>query len=306
MMIQIPAVLSKAQVAELRTRIDAAEWIDGNATSGFQAAMAKNNQQLPQDGAAAREVGAIVVQALQANPLFVSAALPRTILPPLFNRYGVGMGFADHVDNAIRRDPSTGQPLRTDMSITVFLSDPDDYDGGELVVEDAYGSHLVKLTAGSAILYPASSLHHVTQVTRGVRTASFFWIQSHVRDDAARATLFDMDMALQGLRGQLGDDHASLVSLTGVYQASSWTALVAATGVILSAIYALSLYRRVVFGEMTNPALAHITDLDWREIAIFVPLIASTLYLGFQPDIIFNITGASVDALVAAWRGAGG
>ena len=217
MMLQIPDVLTADEVARCRAILDAADWIDGNATSGFQAAMAKNNQQLPQDGAAAREVGAIVVQALQAHPLFVSAALPRTILPPLFNRYGVGMGFADHVDNAVRRDPSTGQPLRTDLSITVFLSDPDDYDGGELVVEDAFGSHIVKLPAGGLILYPASSLHHVTAVTRGVRTASFFWIQSLVRDDAKRGLLLDMDVAIQRLSGAVGPTDASVLSLTGTY-----------------------------------------------------------------------------------------
>jgi PKHD-type hydroxylase len=216
-MIQIPDVLTPDEVAHCRAVLDAADWIDGNATSGFQAAMAKNNQQLPQDGAAAREVGTLIVQALQANPLFVSAALPRTILPPLFNRYGVGMGFADHVDNSIRRDPSTGQPLRTDLSITVFLSDPEDYDGGELVVEDSYGSHLVKLAAGAAILYPASSLHHVTQVTRGVRTASFFWIQSLVRDDAKRALLLDMDVSIQRLSGSVGPTDPSVLSLTGTY-----------------------------------------------------------------------------------------
>ena len=216
MMLQIPDVLTPDEVAHCRAILDAADWIDGNATSGFQAAMAKNNQQLPHDGAAAREVGAIVAQALNANPLFVSAALPRTILPPLFNRYGVGMGFGDHVDNAIRRDPSTGLPLRTDLSATLFLTDPDDYDGGELVVEDAFGSHIVKLPAGGLILYPASSLHHVTEVTRGVRTASFFWIQSLVRDDAQRALLFDLDMAIVRLT-QDAPGHEALVSLTGSY-----------------------------------------------------------------------------------------
>ena len=216
-MIQIPDVLTADEVAHCRAILDAAAWVDGNATSGFQAAMAKTNQQLPQDGAAAREVGAIVVQALQANPLFVSAALPRTILPPLFNRYGVGMGFGDHVDNAIRRDPSTGLPLRTDLSATLFLSDPDDYDGGELVVEDAFGSHIVKLAAGGLILYPASSLHHVTTVTRGVRTASFFWIQSLVRDDAKRGLLLDMDVAIQRLSGAVGAVDPSVLSLTGTY-----------------------------------------------------------------------------------------
>lgn len=217
MMLQIPDVLTADEVAHCRAILDAAAWVDGNATSGFQAAMAKTNQQLPQDGAAAREVGAIIVQALQANPLFVSAALPRTILPPLFNRYGEGMGFGDHVDNAIRRDPSTGLPLRTDLSATLFLSDPDDYDGGELVVEDAFGSHIVKLPAGGLILYPASSLHHVTTVTRGVRTASFFWIQSLVRDDAKRGLLLDMDVAIQRLSVAVGAVDPSVLSLTGTY-----------------------------------------------------------------------------------------
>jgi PKHD-type hydroxylase len=217
MMLQIPDVLTADEVAHCRAILDAADWIDGNATSGFQAALAKNNQQLPQDGAAAREVGAIVAQALNANPLFVSAALPRTVLPPLFNRYGEGMGFGDHVDNAIRRDPSTGLPLRTDLSATLFLTDPDDYDGGELVVEDAFGSHIVKLPAGGLILYPASSLHHVTAVTRGVRTASFFWIQSLVRDDAKRGLLLDMDVAIQRLSGVAGSTDPSVLSLTGTY-----------------------------------------------------------------------------------------
>ena len=217
MMLQIPDVLTADEVARCRAILDAADWIDGNATSGFQAAMAKNNQQLPQDGAAAREVGAIVAQALNANPLFVSAALPRTLLPPLFNRYGVGMGFADHVDNAIRRDPSTGLPLRTDLSATLFLTDPDDYDGGELVVEDAFGSHIVKLPAGGLILYPASSLHHVTPVTRGERIASFFWIQSLVRDDARRGLLLDMDVAIQRLSGVAGSADPAILSLTGTY-----------------------------------------------------------------------------------------
>jgi PKHD-type hydroxylase len=217
MMLQIPDVLTPDQVAHCRAILDAADWVDGNVTSGFQAALAKVNQQLPQDGAAARQVGAIVVQALQANPLFVSAALPRTILTPLFNRYGPGMGFGDHVDNSIRRDPVTGAPLRTDLSATLFLSDPDDYEGGELVVEDAYGSHIVKLPAGGLILYPASSLHHVTTVTRGTRTASFFWIQSLVRDDAKRGLLLDMDVAIQRLSGAVGAADPSVLSLTGTY-----------------------------------------------------------------------------------------
>jgi len=217
MMLQIADVLTPDEVAHCRATLDAATWVDGNVTSGFQAAMAKNNQQLPQEGAAARAVGAIIVAALQANPLFVSAALPRTILSPMFNRYGEGMGFGHHIDNSIRRDPVTGATLRTDLSATLFLSDPDDYDGGELVVEDAFGSHIVKLPAGGLILYPASSLHHVTEVTRGVRTASFFWIQSLVRDDAKRGLLLDMDVAIQRLSGAVGTADPSVLSLTGTY-----------------------------------------------------------------------------------------
>ena len=217
MMLQIPEVLTKAQVAECRAILDAAPWADGNITSGFQAALAKQNQQLPQESEAARTVGAIILAALETHPLFVSAALPRTILSPMFNRYGQGMGFGDHIDNAVRRDPVTGQRLRTDLSATLFLSEPDDYDGGELVVDDLYGSHAVKLSAGDLILYPASSVHHVTPVTRGVRTASFFWIQSLVRDDARRALLLDMDVAIQRLSLAVGAADPSIVGLTGTY-----------------------------------------------------------------------------------------
>lgn len=217
MMLQIPEVLTKAQVAQCRAIMDAAPWADGNITSGFQAATAKNNQQLPQDGEAAKAVGAIILAALEVNPLFVSAALPRTILSPMFNRYGQGMGFGDHIDNSIRRDPVTGQRLRTDLSATLFLCEPEDYDGGELVVDDLYGSHSVKLGAGDLILYPASSLHHVTAVTRGTRTASFFWIQSLVREDAKRSLLLDMDVAIQRLSRTVGVDDPSILGLTGTY-----------------------------------------------------------------------------------------
>jgi PKHD-type hydroxylase len=217
MMLQIPQVLTKDQVAELRALIDAAPWVDGNVTSGFQAALAKNNQQLPQAGDAARAAGAMIVAALERHPLFVSAALPHHVLPPLFNRYGEGQGFGDHIDNAIRRDPQTGVNLRTDLSATLFLSEPEDYDGGELVVDDLYGSHAVKLAAGDLILYPASSLHHVTPITRGTRTASFFWIQSLVRDDAKRALLLDMDVAIQRVSQTAGPADLAVLSLTGTY-----------------------------------------------------------------------------------------
>lgn len=217
MMLQIPEALTKAQVAECRAILDAGSWVDGNVTSGFRAAMAKNNEQLPQDSDEARRVGGVITRALEANPLFVSAALPHVILSPMFNRYGEGMGFEDHVDNAIRRDPVTGQRLRTDLSCTLFLAEPEDYDGGELVVNDLYGDHVVKLAAGDAILYPSTSLHHVTPVTRGVRVASFFWIQSLVRDDARRALLLDMDVAIQRLSRKVEQDDQAILSLTGVY-----------------------------------------------------------------------------------------
>ncbi|USQ95928.1 Fe2+-dependent dioxygenase [Caulobacter sp. RL271] len=217
MMLQIPQVLTKAQVAECRAILDAGPWVDGNLTSGFQAAMAKTNQQLPQESEAARTVGAAIVQALNAHPLFVSAALPNFILPPMFNRYGEGMGFKDHVDNAIRRDPVSGRTLRTDLSATLFLEEPENYDGGELVVNDLYGDHVVKLAAGDMILYPSTSLHHVTPVTRGMRTASFFWIQSLIRDDAKRTILLDMDVAIQRLAREVAPDSPGILSLTGVY-----------------------------------------------------------------------------------------
>ena len=217
MMLQIPEVLTKAQVAECRAILDAGPWVDGNLTSGFQAALAKTNEQLPQDCEAARRVGETILAALDANPLFVSAALPRRILPPMFNRYGAGMGFKDHVDNAIRRDPLSGQRLRTDLSATLFLEEPGAYDGGELVVNDLYGDHVVKLAAGDMILYPSTSLHHVTPVTRGRRVASFFWIQSLVRDDAKRALLLEMDVAIQRLAAKVSHADEGVLSLTGVY-----------------------------------------------------------------------------------------
>ncbi len=217
MLLQIPGVLTRTQVSEVRGRFDAAPWTDGNVTSGHQAALAKRNEQLPGESAEAREVGALIVAALDRHPLFVSAALPHTILSPLFNRYGEGHGFDTHVDNSIRRDPRTGARIRTDLSMTVFLSDPDEYEGGELTVEDTYGAHAVKLEAGDAILYPASSLHHVMPITRGVRVASFFWIQSLVRSDAHRALLFDMDVAIQSLGARVGHGDAAVVALTGAY-----------------------------------------------------------------------------------------
>jgi len=216
MMLQIPGVLGKDEVARLRGLIDAADWTDGNVTSGFQSALAKQNRQLPEGSDPARDAGAAILAALERHPLFVSAALPARIFPPLFNRYGVGDGFGDHIDNSIRRDRE-GRQLRTDLSATLFLTEPEDYDGGELTVDDTYGVHQVKLAAGDMILYPASSLHRVEAITRGARVSSFFWIQSLVRDDARRALLFDMDMAIQRAGAGLGVGDAAVVSLTGAY-----------------------------------------------------------------------------------------
>ena len=217
MLLQIPGVLTKAEVAACRAALDTAEWVDGNTTSGHQAALAKRNEQLPLTGEVAKAEGARIVAALERNPLFVSAALPQTILPPLFNRYGAGHGFDNHVDNAIRMNPVTGRRIRTDLSATLFLAEPDEYDGGELTIEDTYGDHVVKLEAGDMILYPSTSLHNVTPVTRGVRVASFFWIQSLIRNDAQRALLFDMDIAIQSLAAKTAQNEAGIVQLTGVY-----------------------------------------------------------------------------------------
>ena len=216
MLLHIPEVFRKDEVARLRAILDAGPWADGNATSGHQSARAKHNAQLPQDCDAAREVGAIVEQALAANPMFVSAALPHTVFPPLFNRYEGGQAFAAHVDNAIRAHPS-GLRIRSDLSATLFLSEPEDYDGGELVIDDVYGPQSVKLPAGDLILYPSKSLHRVTPVTRGARVSSFFWIQSLVKDDAARQTLFQLDVATQRVAVGSGPGDQAVLELTGVY-----------------------------------------------------------------------------------------
>ena len=217
MMLHIPNVLTLEQVQECRQLLGQATWHDGNATSGFQSAMAKNNLQLAQDSAAASKIGALIVQALHNNALFISAALPETIFPPLFNCYQEGQGFGIHVDNAIRMDPSTGQKVRTDLSATLFFSEPHEYDGGELVVEDTYGAHSVKLPAGDMILYPSSSLHQVLPITRGQRVCSFFWLQSMIREDAQRSLLFDLDTSIQEVNQAMGAGHATSVQLTGVY-----------------------------------------------------------------------------------------
>ena len=217
MLIAIPDLLDAAGVARVRDLIDAAGWSDGNATSGHQSALAKRNEQLPEDSPAAREAGAIVLDALAASPLFVAAALPLKVFPPLFNRYTGGQDFGLHVDNAVRIRRGSDFRIRSDLSATLFLEDPAAYDGGELVIEDRFGPQSVKLPAGHMVLYPASSLHKVTPVTRGSRVASFFWIQSMVRDDGARRLLFDLDQGVQGAAAAMGQGDASVVALTGVY-----------------------------------------------------------------------------------------
>jgi PKHD-type hydroxylase len=216
MIIEIEDVLDAAACARMLDALDAAPWADGRMTAGYQSALAKNNHQLPEDSDIALRLGGQVLAALDRCLLFQSAALPAGIFPPLFNRYGPGQSFGVHVDNAIRptRD---GRRIRTDLSATLFLSPPDSYEGGELVIEDGSASHAVKLPAGRMVLYPATTLHEVRPVTRGVRTSCFFWVQSLVAEQARRGVLFDMDLAIQRLRADVGDTHPSLIALTGAY-----------------------------------------------------------------------------------------
>lgn len=216
MLLQVPQVLSSEQVAQFRQALGQADWADGRITAGYQSAQAKHNQQLPEDSPVAQQLGDVILQALQRSPLFLSAALPLKVFPPLFNRYEGGQSFGSHVDNAIRQVRGTPHRVRTDLSATLFLSEPGDYDGGELVIEDTYGLHNVKLPAGDLVLYPASSLHLVRPVTRGARVASFFWIQSMVRDDGQRTMLYDLDRATQQVHRDLPDSPAA-VQLTGIY-----------------------------------------------------------------------------------------
>jgi PKHD-type hydroxylase len=216
MLLHVPGVLTGEQVSRVRQMIDQAEWVDGRVTAGPQSARTKQNLQLPEDSPAARQTGELILAALQRSALFMSAALPLKVYPPMFNRYAGGHSFGSHVDNSIRQVPGTPHRVRTDLSATLFLADPGDYDGGELVAEDTYGVHRVKLPAGDMVLYPSTSLHHVTPVTRGERIASFFWIQSLVRDDGRRTLLFEMDTAIQRLARDV-PDHQSTVQLTGVY-----------------------------------------------------------------------------------------
>ena len=216
MMIAIPDVLDAAMLGKVRAAIEAGEWVDGNATAGHQAALAKRNRQLTEDGDASRTARALVVAALEKSPTFIAAALPLKVVPPLFNRYAGGEAFGTHIDNAIRlgRD---GLRVRTDLSATLFLADPESYDGGELVVEDRAGAQTVKLPAGHLLLYPASSLHRVEPVPRGTREACFFWVQSMIRDDGARRILFDLDNAVRQVAAAQGHDARATIELTGVY-----------------------------------------------------------------------------------------
>lgn len=216
MLLHVPNVLTAEQVADCRRQLDAADWIDGRVTAGHQSAKAKDNAQLPEDSPVARQLGQMILSALERNPLFLAGALPLKIFPPLFNRYAGGQSFGNHVDNAVRQVRNTPHRVRTDISATLFLAAPSEYDGGELMIDDTYGSHSVKLPAGDLVLYPATSLHRVQPVTRGARIASFFWIQSMVRDDGERTLLFDLDLAIQRLGSDV-PDHPSVVQLTGIY-----------------------------------------------------------------------------------------
>jgi PKHD-type hydroxylase len=226
MLLQVPDVLSPADVQMAREMLDATNWVDGRVTAGHQSARTKDNLQVPEDHPNARRLGSVILEALQRHPLFISAALPLRVFPPLFNKYEGGGSFGSHVDNAIRQVPGTPHRIRTDLSATLFLSSPDEYDGGELCVEDTYGVHRVKLPAGHMVLYPATSLHFVTPVTRGARVASFFWIQSLIRDDTQRTLLFDLDTAIQRISRDV-PDHPASVQLTGVYHnlLRQWTEL---------------------------------------------------------------------------------
>lgn len=219
MLLHIPRVLDVAQVADCRRRLAGAGWVDGRITAGFQSARSKNNLQLAEADPVARELSGIIRAALDHNPMFFAAALPRRVFTPLFNRYGVGNGFGDHIDNAVRYENTpgqVGQPVRTDLSATLFLSDPEEYDGGELIIGATTGTQRVKLPAGDMVLYSATTVHRVEPITRGERLASFFWIQSMVREDGERALLLDLDVAIQKLN-QDHPGHASAVELVGIY-----------------------------------------------------------------------------------------
>ncbi|ENU18312.1 PKHD-type hydroxylase [Acinetobacter bohemicus ANC 3994] len=213
----IPNVLSKEQVAEFRQMMETANWVGGKVTAGTLSASVKQNQQLSEQDPLTHHLSELVIQAIWKHPVFQAAALPCQIIPPLFNRYDKHESFGFHVDNSIRLIRGTAQQMRTDLSCTLFLSEPEEYEGGDLVIEDTYGYHEVKLPAGDVVLYPATSLHEVSSIIRGTRFASFFWVQSMIRDDAERHMLFNLDQSIQSLRMQLGDQHEEVVKLTNLY-----------------------------------------------------------------------------------------
>ncbi len=217
MLVTIPDVLKPEELAHIRHVLESTEWVDGRVTAGDQAVKVKKNLQVPIDAPIAQELGQIILRALGTNPTFMTATLPLRVLPPMFNRYDEGMTFGAHVDGSIRAIPGTGQRMRTDVSSTLFLTPPEDYDGGELVVHDTYGTHTVKLPAGHMVVYPATSMHSVTPVTRGSRWASFFWTQSMVKDDWKRHMLYDLDMSIMSIRSRLPDDDKAVVGLTAHY-----------------------------------------------------------------------------------------
>ena len=216
MIVQVPNVLNAEQIARCREVMKHASWVDGRVTAGYQSASVKDNRQLAENSPEARQLGDIIVGALERNPLFITATLPLRVFPPLFNRYEGGESFGAHLDNSIRQIPGTALRVRTDISATLFLSTPEEYEGGELVIDDVYGAHAVKLPAGDMVVYPASSLHHVNPVTRGIRLASFFWVQSMVRDDGHRTLLFDLDLAINKVNQAL-PNHGAVVELTNCY-----------------------------------------------------------------------------------------
>ncbi len=216
MLFTIPNLLTPAELTHLRTRLSEADWVDGKVTAGYQAQQVKQNAQIPENSPVSRELGDIVLAALARSPLFISAALPLRVFPPMFNSYAGGQTFGAHVDTAIRQLASTGQRIRTDLSATLFLTPPEDYNGGELDIHDTYGLHSIKLPAGSLVLYPATSLHAVRPVTRGARVSSFFWLQSMIRDEAQRTILYDLDTAIQQLATDV-PNHSANLKLTATY-----------------------------------------------------------------------------------------
>lgn len=216
MLLHIPGIFTTEEATRIREALEQAEWADGKVTAGYQSAKAKHNEQLAEGDPLAHEISTAMLQRLWNNPLFVSAVLPHKVYPPLFNRYRGGGTFGYHIDNAVRAIKGSPEQVRTDVSATLFFSEPESYDGGELVIQDTYGEHRVKLAAGDLVIYPATSLHKVEPVTRGERLASFFWTQSMVREDGQRALLFEMDQAIQSLARDV-PDHPALVRLTGNY-----------------------------------------------------------------------------------------